>query len=50
MKANHLDGAELCISNYNNLDVAKIKDELDQRGLGCSTLSTGQARGLEAYL
>ena len=47
MKANHLDGAELCISNYNNLDVAKIKDELDQRGLGCSTLSTGQARGLE---
>ena len=44
MKANHLDGAELCISNYNNLDVAKIKDELDQRGLGCSTLSTGQAR------
>ena len=46
MKANHLDGAELCISNYNNLDVAKIKDELDQRGLGCSTLSTGQARGL----
>ena len=47
MKANHRDGAELCISNYNNLDVAKIKDELDQRGLGCSTLSTGQARGLE---
>ena len=24
MKANRLDGAELCISNYNNLDVAKI--------------------------
>ena len=47
MKESGLDGAELCISNYNDIDVYKIKDELDRRGLGCSTLSTGQARGME---
>lgn len=47
MKQSNLDGAELCISNYENIDPYKIKEELDMRGLGCSTLSTGQARGLE---
>lgn len=47
MKQSNLDGAELCISNYENIDPYKIKEELDIRGLGCSTLSTGQARGLE---
>lgn len=41
------DGAEICISNYDNVDVKKIKHELDVRGLGCSTISTGQSRGLE---
>lgn len=47
MQKNKLDGAELCISNYNDIDVVKIKEELDKRNLGCSTISTGQARGLE---
>lgn len=41
------DGAEICISDYDNVDVKKIKRELDVRGLGCSTISTGQSRGLE---
>ena len=42
------DGAELCISNYVGLDIPKIQKELEQRHLGCSTLSTGQARSLES--
>ncbi len=42
-----LDGAELCISHYENIDLNRIKEQLDQRGLECSTISTGQARGLE---
>lgn len=47
MEKSGLDGAELCISNYWDIDVSRVKAELDKRGLGCSTLSTGQARGLE---
>ena len=47
MQQSGLDGAELCISHYNGIDVYAVKEELDKRGLGCSTLSTGQARGLE---
>lgn len=41
------DGAELCISDYEGLDVGKIKAELDKRNLGCSTISTGQSRTRE---
>lgn len=41
------DGAEICISNYDNVDVKKIRHELDVRGLDCSTISTGQSRSLE---
>ena len=47
MRDSGLDGAELCISHYNGLDIGRVKALLDERGLGCSTLSTGQARGLE---
>ena len=47
MRDSGLDGAELCISHYNDLDIGRVKALLDERGLGCSTLSTGQARGLE---
>lgn len=47
MKENHLDGAEVCISHYSGLDAGRVREELDARGLGCSTISTGQARGLE---
>lgn len=41
------DGAELCISHYNGVDVEAIGEELTRRGLGCSTISTGQAREKE---
>jgi sugar phosphate isomerase/epimerase len=47
IKQSGLDGAELCISHYNGVDIPRIKEELDKRGLECSTLSTGQARGRE---
>lgn len=45
--SNGFDGAEVCISNYDTLDVEKVKADLDSRALGCSTISTGQARSLE---
>lgn len=41
------DAAEVCISNYDGLDVPALKAKLDSYGLACSTLSTGQASGLE---
>lgn len=41
------DSAELCISNYDNIDVQKLKSDLKSHRLGCSTISTGQARMLE---
>lgn len=44
---NGFDGAEVCISSYESLDIPVIRRELDKRGLGCSTISTGQARTLE---
>ena len=50
IKENGFDGAELCISNYQGLDLGLVKAQLDERGLGCSTLSTGQARGLEGQI
>ncbi len=47
MRDSRLDGAELCICNYNGVDVYAVREELDKRGLGCSTLSTGAARTRE---
>ena len=47
MQQSCLDGAELCISSYSDIDLGRVKAELDERGLGCSTISTGQARGIE---
>jgi sugar phosphate isomerase/epimerase len=47
LQASGFDGAEICISHYRGVDVARIKQELDKRGLGCSTISTGQAWTLE---
>ena len=41
------DAAEICICNYDRVDVASLKNKLDEHGLICSTISTGQARGLE---
>ena len=43
----NLDGVEICISHYNDLDIGKLKNKLDAYSLGCSTISTGQARGIE---
>jgi sugar phosphate isomerase/epimerase len=47
LKASGFDAAEICISHYQGVDVSQIKRDLDQRGLSCSTISTGQARTLE---
>lgn len=47
LKTSGFDGAEVCISDYDGIDVQKVKKDLDDRGLGCSTISTGQARTLE---
>lgn len=41
------DGAEVCISNYGNLDIETVKQDLNRLHLGCSTISTGQSRTLE---
>ena len=46
-KENGLDGVELCISDYENVSVERIREELDRIGLACSTISTGQALGRE---
>jgi sugar phosphate isomerase/epimerase len=47
LKDNNFDSAEICISNYEGVDVRAIKEKLNSYGLGCSTISTGQARVLE---
>lgn len=47
IRACGLDAAELCISHYEGIDLPRICEALDRRGLACSTLSTGQSRGLE---
>lgn len=47
LTVNQFDGAELCISSYDHIDTAQIHEELKARGLGCSTISTGQARAIE---
>lgn len=46
-KANGFDGVEICISHYQGLDVPAFRARIDALGLGCSTISTGQARTLE---
>jgi sugar phosphate isomerase/epimerase len=38
------DAAELTINDYDGLDVRQLKQQLDQFGLGCTTIATGQAR------
>lgn len=47
LKNSGFDGAEVCISHYRDLDLVGFKKELDERGLLCSNISTGQARTLE---
>ncbi|TCT16255.1 sugar phosphate isomerase/epimerase [Natranaerovirga pectinivora] len=47
LQTSGFDAAEICISNYENIDPNKIKRDLDKRGLDCSTISTGQSRTLE---
>ena len=38
------DAAELCINDYEELDVKSLRHALRRRGLGCTTIATGQAR------
>lgn len=47
LKDNGFDGAEVCIADYRELDLLGFKEELSNRGLLCSNISTGQARTLE---
>jgi len=46
-KAAGMDGVEPCVAHYGGADLAALKAGLDARGLVCSTISTGQAYGLE---
>lgn len=46
-KKSRLDGVEVCISHYRDLDVKNLRNTLDTYSLGCSTISTGQARCME---
>lgn len=45
LKESGFDGAEICISDYGSCDVAALKRMLDEYGLLCSTISTGQSFG-----
>lgn len=47
LKNSGFDGAEICISDYRNIDVKEIRKQLQAYHLNCSTISTGQARGRE---
>ncbi len=47
VKTSGFDSAEICISNYTDIDLQAMRKELDQLGIGCSTISTGQSRTLE---
>jgi sugar phosphate isomerase/epimerase len=47
LAADGFDAAEICICDYNGIDVPTIQEKLKVRGLGCSTISTGQARARE---
>lgn len=38
------DAAELCINDYDGINVPALKRSLDRYGLGCTTIATGQAR------
>ena len=42
-----LDGVEICISDYHNVDSGALTKKLEALGLLCSTISTGQAFGRE---
>ena len=42
-----LDGVEICISDYHNVDPGTLAKKLEVLGLFCSTISTGQAFGRE---
>lgn len=44
LSASGFDAAELCINDYEGVEVAAIRQGLDLAGLGCTTIATGQAR------
>lgn len=41
------DAAELCINDYEGMNIVRLKQRLDHYGLGCTTIATGQARKLD---
>lgn len=47
LKTSGFDGIEPCISDYDGMDVSALAAELEELGLGVSTISTGQAFGRE---
>ncbi|WP_081758415.1 sugar phosphate isomerase/epimerase family protein [Chania multitudinisentens] len=47
LKNSTFDAAELCIADYNNVDVIAIAHALAEHGLGCTTIASGQARKRE---
>ncbi|MBG6246252.1 hypothetical protein CS369_18580 [Candidatus Symbiopectobacterium sp. 'North America'] len=47
LKASGFDAAELCIADYQGIDIARIADALASHGLGCTTIASGQARKRE---
>lgn len=47
VKESGFDGVELIISDPNRIDIEKVKHSIDEVGLEVSTISTGQAVGLE---
>ena len=44
LESGGFDAAEVCICDYRTLDARDVKAALDKRNLGCTTISTGQAR------
>nr|WP_291968371.1 sugar phosphate isomerase/epimerase family protein [Candidatus Symbiopectobacterium sp.] len=47
MKESEFDAAELCIADYQGIDIARIAEALASHGLGCTTIASGQARKRE---
>ncbi|WP_411705930.1 sugar phosphate isomerase/epimerase family protein [Edaphovirga cremea] len=47
LQNSNFDAAELCIADYNDVDVMAIARALAGHGLGCTTIASGQARKRE---
>ncbi|CNI94890.1 sugar phosphate isomerase/epimerase family protein [Yersinia vastinensis] len=47
LKKSGFDAAELCIADYNDIDIQTIAKALARQGLECTTIASGQARKRE---